>query len=111
MRVSVCHCLSCQRRSGSAFAAQARFGSESVHVVGEHRAYVRISDEGDERSFHFCPECGATVFYTIPTDPDLVAVPVGVFEDPLSLPPPIRSIYEVRMHPWLALTGELEHWD
>ena len=25
VRVSVCHCLDCQRRTGSAFAAQARF--------------------------------------------------------------------------------------
>ena len=35
VRVSVCHCLDCQRRSGSAFAAQARFPAETVTIEGE----------------------------------------------------------------------------
>ena len=34
IRVSVCHCLNCQRRSGSAFAAQARFEDKDVTITG-----------------------------------------------------------------------------
>jgi hypothetical protein len=82
IRVGVCHCLACQRRSGSAFAHQARFAREAVRMSGEPREYVRTSDEGERRVFSFCPECGVTVWFASVSDPDLVAVPVGVFADP-----------------------------
>jgi hypothetical protein len=43
-----------------------------MHVVGRFSDYVRVSDEEDrkEHVFHFCPDCGATVFYTEPTEPE-----------------------------------------
>jgi hypothetical protein len=112
IRISVCHCLACQRRTGSAFGVQARFTSDHVRVDGRYRDYVRTSDEADgkEHAFHFCPDCGATVFYSDPAAPDLVAVPVGAFADP-AFPPPTVSIYESRQHPWLTLTAAMEHHD
>jgi hypothetical protein len=112
IRISVCHCLACQRRTGSAFGVQARFLSDHVRIDGRYRDYVRTSDEADgkEHAFHFCPDCGATVFYSDPTAPDLVAVPVGAFADP-AFPPPTVSIYESRQHPWLSLTAAMEHHD
>ena len=32
IRISICHCLACQRRSGSAFAVQARFPSDRAEI-------------------------------------------------------------------------------
>src|SRR5262245_40795272 len=110
VRVTICHCLACQRRTGSVFGAQARFEADKVRIEGTHRDYVRISDDGDERVFSFCPECGATVFYRAPSDPELVAVPVGAFADP-SFPAPVRSVWEARQHPWVVLPEPIEHWD
>ena len=110
IRISMCHCLACQRRTGSAFGIQARFGADDVRVLGVHSDYVRISDDGEERTFHFCPDCGATVFYTLAAFPDVVAVPIGAFADP-TFPPPWVSVYESRRHPWLTTTHELEHHD
>jgi hypothetical protein len=108
VRVSVCHCLACQRRSGSAFAAQARFDAAQVEVEGADSVYVRISDDGEERHFHFCPVCGATVFYVIPSAPELVAVPLGAFADP-AFPAPTVSVWEERRHAWVGLPEEIEH--
>ena len=82
IRISMCHCLACQRRTGSAFGFQARFPSNRVRIEGRYSAYTRTSDEGEERTFHFCPDCGATVFYVLSTDPDVMAVPIGAFADP-----------------------------
>src|SRR6266480_2224847 len=62
LRVSICHCLACQRRTGSVFGAQARFDAEQVTTEGVSRQYIRVSD-GGEGVFHFCPDCGATVFW------------------------------------------------
>jgi hypothetical protein len=88
LRVSICHCLACQRRTGSVFGVQARFDAEQVTTEGVSRQYIRVSD-GGEGVFHFCPDCGATVFYTTEALPGVVAVPVGAFADP-SFPSPTR---------------------
>ena len=106
----MCHCLACQRRTGSAFGIQARFPSDRVRVVGRYGDYVRISDDGAERTFHFCPDCGATVFYESTATPELLAVPIGAFADP-SFPAPTVSVYESRRHPWVAVPAAMEHYD
>ena len=48
--VSICHCLACQRRTGSAFGMQAAFKADQVQVVGRFSDFARISDEADRRS-------------------------------------------------------------
>ena len=108
IRVSVCHCLACQRRTGSAFGAQARFPRERVAIIGEAREYVRISDEGEARTFSFCPVCGATVFYALASAPQVGAVPLGAFADP-AFPAPVFSVWEARKHAWVEVTGDVEH--
>jgi hypothetical protein len=106
VRVSICHCLACQRRTGSAFGMQARWPREQVRIEGDATEYVRISDEGEERSSFFCPHCGATVYYW--TDPEHIAVPVGAFADP-NFSAPRVSVWEKRMHPWVGLPDGIEH--
>lgn len=110
LRVSICHCLACQRRSGSAFAVQARFPAQAVAIRGRSHQYVRTGDEGGSCRFHFCPECGTTVYFVPDSIPDVVSVPVGVFADP-GFPPPQVSVYEVRRHAWVGLPGDIGHID
>ena len=111
MRVSVCHCLNCQRRSGSAFAVQARWPEADVKISGETREWQAAGDSGGVGRFRFCPHCGATIAYTIDAMPGLVAVPVGAFADPQFTPLPEYSVYEGRMWPWVKIKGDMEHWD
>ena len=108
LRVSVCHCLACQRRSGSVFAVQARFAREAVSINGTSHAFERTGDEGTKATFRFCPYCGVTVYYTTSGMDDVVAIPVGVFADP-SFPPPTVSVYEERMHGWVHMPDGIEH--
>lgn len=108
VRVSLCHCLACQRRSGSVFAAQARFLAQQVSVTGRATEFVRVGDEGNRARFRFCPECGATVYYTADPMPEFVVIPVGAFADP-AFPAPTCSVYEERMHPWVGLPPGIEH--
>jgi hypothetical protein len=108
LRVSVCHCLACQRRTGSVFGAQARFRRDAVQITGSSSAYVRVGDEGGKTTFHFCPQCGATVHYQLEGNPEHVAVPVGAFAKP-GFPAPSFSVYEERMHCWVGLLAGIEH--
>jgi hypothetical protein len=107
VRVSVCHCLACQRRTGSVFAAQARFPASSVAIAGASITFVRVGDAGSRSTFHFCPTCGATVYYTSEGG-DTIAIPVGAFADP-DFPAPRVSVYEERMHTWVAMPADIEH--
>src|SRR6187200_1364999 len=102
--VSICNCLACQRRTGSAFGMQAGFKADQVRISGRFNDFSRISDEADrkEHVFHFCPDCGSQVFYTEPTEPELIVVAVGAFADP-TFPPPTESGYDARRHPWVGL--------
>jgi hypothetical protein len=102
VRISMCHCLACQRRTGSAFAIQARFPVARAVIAGRATAFLRVGDGGGRATFHFCPVCGATVFYEADWMPDHVAIPVGAFADP-SFPPPTICVYEKRRHPWAVM--------
>jgi len=84
---------------------QARWPREQVRIEGDATEYVRISDEGEERSFFFCPRCGATVYYW--SDSERIAVPIGAFADP-SFPQPTVSVYGARRYPWLSLPDGIE---
>ena len=106
--VSICHCLACQRRTGSVFGAQARFAGEQVSVSGEASEYTRVGDEGSHARFRFCPKCGATVYYTIDEMPGAVVIPVGAFAEP-TFPEPTFSVYEERMHNWIGLPAAIKH--
>jgi hypothetical protein len=77
VRVSICHCLACQRRTGSAFGVQARFQRRDVSIEGRSSEYRRIADSGNALRFHFCLECGSTVYYLCRCQLS-VAPPLGI---------------------------------
>jgi hypothetical protein len=108
VRVSICHCHACQRRTGSPFGQQARWPAASVKVAGEARTYVRTGDAGGSITFSFCPTCGSTVFFEIDKMPGSIAVPVGAFAD-ATFPSPTFSMYESRKHPWVQVPDDFEH--
>ena len=109
VRISMCHCLACQRRTGSAFGIQARFREAQVQIEGRSTEYTRVSDEEDRAAhFSFCPDCGATVFYRTDAGSDLIAIPIGAFAEP-TFPPPTVSVWEARRHPWVRLPDSIEH--
>jgi len=110
VRISVCHCLACQRRTGSVFGMQARFPQDAVAVAGDSTVFARTGDEGTTARFHFCPVCGATVYYLMDAVPGMVAIPVGAFADPGFTPPRV-SVYEARRHPWVRLPDSIESFE
>ncbi|MBV8635464.1 MAG: GFA family protein [Burkholderiaceae bacterium] len=110
IRISVCHCLNCQHRTGGVFASQARFPASSVSIAGKSSTYTIVGDEGGKGIFHFCPTCGATVYYINEGREDSVAIPVGAFADP-GFPAPTVSVYEERMHSWVVMPEDIEHWN
>ena len=110
VRVSTCHCRACQRRTGSAFGVQARFDRDQVAVAGRSKMYLRTADSGNPVSFHFCPDCGSTVFYSLDQLPDVIAIPVGAFADQ-TFPGPGVSVYEARQQARVRVPEDITHYD
>ena len=110
-RVSICHCLACKKRSGSAFSYNATYAADQVETSGESLTFERTGEEGYWARDSFCPGCGSIVFYEIQRRPGMISVPVGLFADP-EFPEPRFSIYEVSRHRWLRVEpeGPIEHW-
>ena len=108
VRVSVCHCYACQRRTGSVFAAQARFARQAVEISGTGTDHVRIGDEGGRARFTFCPTFGVTVYYVAEGREDSIVVPVGAFAES-SFPAPTFSVYEDGMHARVTMPKDIEH--
>jgi len=105
VKISLCHCLECQRRTGSTYGIAAFFSRTDVVADGVFRTYRRPSDSGFAVTFRFCADCGSTVFWEIERRPDAIAVAVGSFADP-AFPPPSQSVYNERRHAWVPpLTG------
>jgi hypothetical protein len=110
VRLSMCHCLDCQKRTGSPFGVQARFRRDQVTIKGRATEFTRSADSGNHITFRFCPECGSTVYWTGTAFPDIIAVAVGTFADQ-SFHAPRISVYERRRHPWVNVPDGVEHVD
>jgi hypothetical protein len=100
-KASLCHCLACQKRTGSTYGIAAFFRNQDVTVHGRSKLYVRESDSGFPVTFHFCPDCGATVFRKPERLPDLTAVAAGAFADP-TFPKPTNAVYLETRHSWIG---------
>ena len=101
--VSLCNCMDCQRRTGSAFGIAAFFDRQKLRIRGQSSRYTRRSDEGHEFRFFFCPRCGGTVYWETAKKAGIVAVAAGAFAD-ADFPAPTQSVFEDHRHPWLRFT-------
>ncbi len=100
-RVGVCNCTQCQRRTGAAFAVGAFFPKRQIVAIeGADKAFGRSSDAGRHLEYHFCPECGSTVFWYLDAAPEFTAVAVGCFTDP-AFAAPTRAIWAEHKLQWV----------
>ena len=107
--VIACHCLECQRRTGSVFGVGAYYPKEQVSTTGEYRSYTRAGASGRNLEFRFCPRCGTTVFWTAEMRPDHVALAVGAMGDP-TFRGPHRSVWETSRHAWVEVGANVERY-
>jgi len=101
-KVSLCHCRECQKRTGSTYGVAAFFRRPDLEIQGPERLFTRSSDGGHDVTFHFCPDCGSTVYWEPARLPALVGVAVGAFADP-TFPAPSQQVYLATRHPWVSV--------
>jgi hypothetical protein len=100
--VSVCHCLECQRRKGSACGIAVFFAIGMTEVASISTVLSRIGDRGKPVEFHFCPSCRSTLFWEPDFRPGMTALALGCFEDKDGLEPTQR-VFDHHRHPWVMV--------
>jgi len=105
VRIAMCHCLECQRRTGAVLSNQARFPRAQVTIAGNSTEWARTADSGNVLTYSFCPVCGSPVHWANSGYPDLIAVAIGTFADP-TFPAPTLSVWEECRHPWLPTPAD-----
>ena len=107
--VNACHCKACQRRTGAVMHSGVYFKKSLVRTEGAEKVYTRHAQEGRKISFHFCPNCGSSVYWDADIRPDQYGIAVGAFADP-DFPPPAYSVWEESKHPWVQLPGGVQRF-
>ena len=114
LRISLCHCLACQRRTGTAFGNQAAFNRQQItSISGNSTQFTRVTDTGRSVRFQFCPVCGSTVYWEAERYPGVILVAVGSFADP-GFAAPQLSVWERSRHEWVAPlcdAADIQHLD
>jgi hypothetical protein len=100
-KISACHCLECQRRTGSAFGVAVFYNRDRTTTSGASNIFECGSDSGYPIEHHFCPSCGTTVFWYPARKPGMVAVAGGCFGE--DFPVPVQQVYEHHRKAWLHL--------
>jgi hypothetical protein len=107
--VVACHCIDCQRRTGSPFGVLAYYPADELTVVGNAKRFERPTASGGVFESFFCPECGSTVYAKTSKHPTMVGVATGAIADP-KFPAPTRSVWEQSMHHWVTMSGDIQHF-
>ena len=99
--VTVCHCLDCQRLTGSVFRANIRAPAASFRMSGEPRRYVKVADSGARRVHAFCGTCGGPVYACDEHNPQWYSLRVGALDERDIVGRPARQIWTKRRLPWI----------
>ncbi len=101
-----CHCLDCQKASGSAYASCLIVPSADFALTGEPKYYTVTANNGLPIGRGFCPECGSHVLAKLPYKPRIVILHASSLDDP-SRHRPAVDIFASRAQPWDHMDPEL----
>jgi hypothetical protein len=102
LRVTICHCMWCQRRTGTAFGTEVVFNRDQVEITGQDvTRYRHISDESGR-------------WLDIEAAPEVRTLPAGTFDDPAWIRPDrckVRHVYLRSRREWSDLSPMVEAYD
>ena len=99
--VHCCHCLNCQRQTGSAFVINLLIEADRVELLAGEPQPVAVPRGSKKQTIWRCPECQIAV-YSRYTTPKLRFIRGGTLDDPSSVEPDVH-IYTRSKLPWVVL--------
>jgi hypothetical protein len=106
MFVHCCHCLNCQRQTGSAFVINLLIEADRVELLaGEPQPVDVPRDDGSVQRIYRCPDCQVAVFSEYGR-PEVRFVRAGTLDDPASVAPDVHIFTRSKL-PWVELPGSV----
>jgi hypothetical protein len=108
--VHCCHCLNCQRQTGSAFVINVLIETDRVELVSGEPHVVSVPRSGGKKQKIWrCPTCEVALFseYTYPT---VRFVRAGTLDDPTAVEPDVHIFTRSKL-PWVALPESVPAFD
>ena len=100
--VHCCHCLNCQRQTGSAFVINLLIEADRVEVLsGEPQPVDVPRDDGSMQRIYRCPACKVAV-YSQYTRPEFRYVRAGTLDEPRRITPDVHIFTKSKVD-WVVL--------
>jgi hypothetical protein len=110
MFVHCCHCLDCQRQTGSAFVLNAIYEQDRIELVSGTPEPVAVpTSSGRVHEIHRCPSC-QTALWSDYGRRRLRFVRTGTLDDPSALKPDVHIFTRSKL-PWVALPADTPAFD
>lgn len=103
-----CHCLDCQRWSGSAFALHMLCAAQAIEVTGDTVIYTQ-STGGHTSTHHACGHCFTRLFNETDAAPGMRVLRASVLQGAEHLAP-LAHIWVKRKQPWITLPEGSAQW-
>jgi hypothetical protein len=105
-----CHCLNCQRQTGSAFVINLLIEADRVELIAGDPEPVDVPrDDGSTQRIFRCPTCQVAVFSEYGR-PEVRFVRGGTLDDPSVVMPDVH-IYTRSKVPWISLPDSVPAFD
>ena len=110
MFVNCCHCLNCQRQTGSAFVINLLIEADRLELLaGDPQPVDTPRDDGTAQRIFRCPVCQVAVFSEYGS-PEVKFVRAGTLDDPSSVAPDVH-IYTRSKLPWVRLPDSVPSFE
>jgi hypothetical protein len=108
--VHCCHCLNCQRQTGSAFVINMLIETDRVELLGEEPEMVSVPRSGGKKQKVWrCPTCRVAV-YSEYTSPRVRFVRAGTLDEPSAVAPDVHIFTRSKL-PWVVLPDDVPAFD
>src|SRR5512133_1000487 len=108
--IHCCHCLNCQRQTGSAFVINLLIEAERVELLaGDPQPADVPRDDGSTQRIFRCPTCQVAVFSEYGWR-EVKFVRGGALDDPSRVPPDVHIFTRSKL-PWITLPDSAPAFD
>jgi hypothetical protein len=105
-----CHCLNCQRQTGSAFVINLLIEADHVELLAGDPQPVDVPrDDGSTQRIFRCPRCQVAVFSQY-TRPEVRFVRGGTLDQPSSVEPDVHIFTRSKL-PWIRLPDSAQAFE
>jgi hypothetical protein len=108
--VHCCHCLNCQRQTGSAFVINILIEADRVELLGEEPEAVSVPRSGGKKQKIWrCATCRVAV-YSQYTSARVRFVRAGTLDEPSAVAPDVHIFTRSKL-PWVLLPDDVPAFD